>query len=85
MSSMASTRSVLSTTRASFVAAFEPMLTWSSCPCDEGIESTEAGMQSPLLWLTIEAAVYCGIMKPLLSPGSATRKWGSPRDPEISW
>ena len=38
-------------------------------PCEEGIESADAGMHSPLLWLTIEAAVYCGIMKPLLRPG----------------
>ena len=81
---MASTRSVLSTTRRSFVAAFEPMLTWSSCPCDEGIESTEAGMQSPFDWLTIDAAVYCGIMKPLFRPGLATRNFGRSRAPEIS-
>lgn len=26
-------------------------------------------MHSPLDWLTIDAAVYCGIMKPLFSPG----------------
>ena len=66
------------------MAALEPMLTWSSCPCDEGIESTEAGMHSPLDWLTIDAAVYCGIMKPLFSPGLATRNFGSSRAPEIS-
>ena len=83
-SSMASTRSVLQTTRQSFVAALEPMLTWSSCPCDEGIESTDAGMHSPLDWLTIDAAVYCGIIKPLFSPGFATRNLGSSRAPEIS-
>ena len=60
------------------------MLTWSSWPCEEGMESADAGMHSPLLWLTIEAAVYCGIMKPLLRPGLATRNEGSPREPEMS-
>lgn len=48
------------------------------------MESTDAGQQSPLFWLTIEAAVYCGIMKPLLSPGVATRNFGRPRWPEIN-
>ncbi|GFI54166.1 hypothetical protein IMSAGC022_00777 [Alistipes sp.] len=41
-------------------------------------------MQRPLLWLTIEAAVYCGIMKPLFRPGLATRNEGSSREPEMS-
>ena len=41
-------------------------------------------MQSPFDWLTIEAAVYWGIMKPLFSPGLATRKAGNSRAPEIS-
>ena len=40
-SSIARTVSTLSTTRTSFVAEFEPMLTWSSCPCDDGMESQE--------------------------------------------
>ena len=39
-------------------------------------EPTLAGVQSCLLWLTIEAAVYCGIIKPELSPGLATRNGG---------
>ena len=43
-----------------------------------------AGMHSPLDWLTIDAAVYCGIIKPLFSPGFATRNLGSSRAPEIS-
>ncbi len=81
---MPSTSSTLSTTRTSFVAAFDPILTWSSCPCDEGMESQDAGQQSPLFWLTTEAAVYCGIIKPLFRPDSATRKDGSPRCPEMS-
>ena len=29
--------------------------------------------------------MYCGIMKPLLSPGLATRYLGSPRTPLMSW
>ena len=83
ISSMASTRSLFCTTFHSLVAAFEPMLTWSSWPCDEGMESHDAGQQSPFDWLTIEAAVYCGIIKPLLRPGLATRKCGNSRAPEI--
>ena len=83
ISSMASTRSLFCTTFHSFVAAFEPILTWSSCPCDDGMESHEAGQQSPFDWLTMEAAVYCGIMNPLLSPGLATRKCGRLRTPDI--
>ncbi len=47
--------------------------------CDDGIESHDAGQQSPLDWLTIDAAVYCGIMKPLFRPGRATKKAGRPR------
>ena len=83
-SSMPRTVSVLSTTRTSLVAEFDPMLTWSSWPCDEGIESQEAGQQRPLFWLTMLAAVYCGIMKPLFRPGLATRYFGKPRRPWIS-
>ena len=83
INSMASTRSVFCTTFQSFVAAFEPILTWSSCPCDDGMESHDAGQQSPFDWLTMDAAVYCGIMNPLFSPGFATRKLGRLRAPEI--
>jgi len=67
---------VLLTTRYSFVAALEPNDTWSSCPCEESIVSTEAGVQSCLDWLTTDAAQYCGIMKPEFTPGFATRNDG---------
>ncbi len=48
------------------------------------MESTDAGMQSPLLWLTMEAAACRGIMKPLFRAGFFTRKLGRSRAPEIS-
>ena len=54
------------------------MLTWSSWPADEGIESTAAGWARDLLSETSEAAVYCTIMNPELSPGRSTRNAGSP-------
>ena len=44
--------------------------------------STDAGAQRHLLRLTTDAAVYCVIMKPLLTPGLATRKLGSPLVPD---
>ena len=76
-SSMARMRSRFCSTCQALVAALAPMLTWSSCPCDDCMESTEAGVHSVLFWLTMEAAVYCGIIKPELRPGLATRKWQS--------
>ena len=45
-----------------------PMLTWSSWPADDGIESTEAGCASDLHSETSDAAVYCTSMKPEFSP-----------------
>jgi hypothetical protein len=48
------------------------------------MESHDAGQQRPLFWLTMDAAVYCGIMNPLLRPASLTRNLGSPLCPEIS-
>ena len=48
-------------------------------------KGTEAGQQSILFWLTIEAAVYCGIINPEFRPGLATRNFGRPRTPAISW
>ena len=61
------------------------METWSSWPWDEGMESHDAGQHRPLFWDTMDAAVYCGIMKPLLRPGSATRYLGRPLRPSMSW
>ena len=61
------------------------MLTWSSWPLLDTIESTEAGVQSCLFWLTMEAAVYCAIMSPEWSPGLGLRKAGNPRAPESNW
>ena len=55
-----------------------PMLTWSSCPADDGIESTDAGCARLLHSLTSDAAVYCTSMKPEFRPLSATRNAGSP-------
>ena len=42
------------------------------------------GIVKALFWFTMEAAAYCGIMKPELRPGFFTRKDGSPRLPLIS-
>jgi hypothetical protein len=54
------------------------MLTWSSCPADEGIESTDAGWARLLPSETRDAAVYCRSMNPLFVPGCFTRNGGSP-------
>src|SRR5690606_5446265 len=82
ISSMARTVSILLITRRHLVAPFAPILTWSSCPLEETIESTEEGVASCLFWLTILAAVYCGIINPLLRPGLLTKNAGSPRSPD---
>ena len=44
--------------------AHPPIDTWSSCPADVGIESTDAGWQRPLFSETSEAAVTCAIRVP---------------------
>ena len=44
------------------------MLTWSSLPALDGIESTLAGWQSTLFSLTSDALATCAIMKPECSP-----------------
>jgi hypothetical protein len=54
------------------------MLTWSSCPAEDGIESTAAGWARPLPSDTREAAVYWTNMKPEFSPASSTRNAGRP-------
>ena len=82
--SMAKIFSTLLTMTYAFVAAFAPILTWSSCPCDDSIESDEEGIVKVLFWFTIEAAVYCGIMNPEFKPGTFTRKDGSSLLPAIS-
>ena len=46
--------------------------------------STLAGVHSPLLRDTTEAAVYCGIMNPEFSPGFGVKKGGKPRCPLMS-
>ena len=46
--------------------------------------SAEDGIQRVLLWLTMEADVYWGIMKPLFRPGLATRNEGRPRLPDTN-
>ena len=79
INSIAKTRSTFSTTHNNFVAAFAPILTWSSCPFDETIESTDAGVHNCLFSLTIDAAVYCGIINPEFNPGFSTKKAGNPR------
>src|SRR5205085_9754754 len=75
-SSIAMICSRFSATRKHLVAAFAPMLTWSSCPLEETMESTEAGVHNCLFWLTMDPAVYCGLMNPELRPALATRKGG---------
>src|SRR5690606_9043782 len=84
INSIAKMVSMFSITRKHFVAPFAPILTWSSCPFEETMESTEAGVANCLFWLTILAAVYCGIINPLLSPGLSTKKAGKSRRPETS-
>ena len=54
-------------------AAVVPMETKSSWLAEEGIESTEAGCASTLFSLTIEAAEYCTIIKPLFRPPSVVK------------
>ena len=54
------------------------MLTWSSRPALEGIESTLAGWQRTLFSLTSDALATCAIMKPEWSPLPAARKGVSP-------
>ena len=54
------------------------MLTWSSWLAEVGRESTLAGWARLLFSLASAAAVTWAIMKPELSPGSATRKAGRP-------
>ena len=54
------------------------MLTWSSWPALDGIESTDAGCASDLHSETMEAAVYWINMNPLLSPLSGIRNGGRP-------
>ena len=56
---VAKIRSTFSATLTVFVAAFPPMLTWSSCSLEEGIESTEQGVHNCLFLLTI--AVVAGV------------------------
>src|SRR5688572_29730972 len=82
-SSMDRMRSKFFTTLKHLVAAFAPMLTWSSCPLEEGMESTEAGVQSCLFCETMLAAVYCGIMNPEFKPGLAAKNAGNSLCPEI--
>ena len=48
------------------------------------MESADEGIQSVLFWLTIDAAVYWGIIKPLFKPGSATKKLGKPLVPDTN-
>ena len=78
--SRAITVSAFATTSRACRADVMPMLTWSSCPALEGIESTEAGCASDLHSLTSDAAVYCTSMKPEFSPEPCTRNGGSPLD-----
>ena len=49
------------------------------------MESEDEGIVKVLFWFTMEAAVYCGIIKPEFKPGFLTRKEGSSRLPLMSW
>src|SRR5690554_362931 len=84
ISSMARIVSTFLTKRKHLVALLAPILTWSSCPLEETIESTEDGMAKFLFWLAILAAVYCGIIIPLFNPGLLTKNSGKSRNPEIN-
>ncbi len=62
ISSMASTRAVLSRTWDSFLPAPQPIETWSSWEPEVGIDSTEAGWARTRFSATRAAAVYWAIM-----------------------
>src|SRR6266542_1845118 len=55
-----------------------PMLTWSSWPADDGMESTEAGWARLFDSDTSDAAVYWRSMNPEFMPGRSTRNAGRP-------
>jgi hypothetical protein len=76
INSIASTFSTLLITRKHLVAAFAPMLTWSSWLLLEEMLSTLEGVHYCLFSLTIPASVYWGIMNPLFKPASFTRNNG---------
>ena len=67
-----------STTWRALSAAVMPMLTWSSRPAEEGMESTEAGWLSTRDSATRAAEVTWAIMKPELRPEFFARNGGSP-------
>ena len=69
---------VKSTTCRAFRAAVIPMLTWSSRPAEEGMESTEAGWLSTRDSATRAAEVTWAIMKPEFRPEFFARNGGSP-------
>ena len=54
------------------------MLTWSSWPAEDVIESTEAGCARLFISDTRDAAVYWQTMNPELTPASPTRNAGRP-------
>ena len=58
INSIAKIRSTLSISLTSLVAPLAPILTWSSCPCDDSMLSTDVGVASCLFWLTMAAAAY---------------------------
>ncbi len=80
MISMASECRTFTTTCCSFFALMLPMLTWSSLPALDGIESTLAGWQSTLFSLTRDALATCAIMNPECSPLPGARNGVSPVD-----
>ena len=55
-----------------------PMLTWSSWPAEDVIESTAAGCARLFISDTSDAAVYWHAMNPELTPASPTRNAGRP-------
>ena len=64
-------------------AEFAPILTWSSWPFEDVIESVLAGFANCLLILTILAAVYWGIINPEFNPESTVKKDGRFLAPDI--
>ena len=76
---MARTDWTFDSTVRSLRAACVDIETWSSALAPVGMESTEAGWASTLFSETIEAAVYCRIMRPEFTPGRVVRFCGRPR------
>src|SRR5687768_7388463 len=70
---MARTDCAFDNTVRNFRAAYVDIETWSSVFAPVGMESTEAGWARTLFSETIDAAVYCRIIRPEFTPGFTVR------------